>query len=165
MIPKYNNYFYGMIDLKAFHVTKTQLRILFVINMTPDITMSELADRIATSREQATRAVNPLVKRKLLIRKTDAKNRRQLKITMSDEGLEFLYNIVSEFIDCAGSPFQALSEEELDAFHDAIGVITRTMNKIALQPLQAVENHKPAKKTKKAKHEEKPKRKERAARP
>lgn len=153
MIPKYNNYFYGMIDLKRFHVTKTQFRILFVINMYPDITMSELADRIATSREQATRAVNPLVKRKLLLRKTDAKNRRQLKINLSDEGLDFLYEIVSQFIEAAGQPFQSLSDEELNAFHEAVGTITKTMNKISLQPFQAVENHKSARKSKKVKNE------------
>jgi Transcriptional regulators len=130
MIPKYNSYFYGLIDFKTFRITKTQLRALFVVHTYPGITMSELADEIATSREQATRAVSPLVRRKLLVRTTDRDNRRQLKIDLTEQGRELMVAIVNQFLDNAGKPFQSLTDRELEDFHKAIITISRTMNVI-----------------------------------
>ncbi|MGI6204682.1 MAG: MarR family winged helix-turn-helix transcriptional regulator [Anaerovoracaceae bacterium] len=130
MVPIYNGYIYSNNDLKKHNLTKTQFRALFVVNAMPDITMSDLAEQIAISREQATRAVTPLVRRKLMIRDVDSLNRRQLKIRLSDEGRKFVYELVEEFIDTAEEKFEALSPDEINDFYNAIMTVTRTLGKI-----------------------------------
>mgnify|MGYP000337984022 CR=1 FL=1 len=64
------------VDFKDHGFTKTQLCILLSLTAKSPLTMSELATYLASSKEQATRAVAPLVKTGYLERIQDETNRK-----------------------------------------------------------------------------------------
>ena len=130
MVPIYNGYIYANNNLKKHDLTKTQFRALFVVISMPGITMSDLADNIAISREQATRAVTPLVKRKLMTRTVDRMNRRQLNLKLTPEGHRFVYQLVEEFIETAEDKFKGLSQAEIDDFYNAVTTVSNTLGKL-----------------------------------
>ena len=130
MVPIYNGYIYANNNLKKHDLTKTQFRALVVAISMPGITMSDLADNIAISREQATRAVTPLVKRKLMTRTVDRMNRRQLNLKLTPEGHRFVYQLVEEFIETAEDKFKGLSQAEIDDFYNAVTTVSNTLGKL-----------------------------------
>lgn len=70
---------------KAIH-TKTQLIIFIILSVRKSLTMTEIASYISSSREQATRAVAPLVDSGYMERYVDPQNRTHIHIRLTDAG-------------------------------------------------------------------------------
>lgn len=58
------------------HMTKTQFYILITLFLRPSLTMTQIAERIGASKEQATRAVAPLADEGLIVREVSAETER-----------------------------------------------------------------------------------------
>lgn len=91
--------FYDHTDL-----TKSQMMIMCAINELGAANMGELARRIAVSREQATRAVQPLVEAGYVDRRHNEENRRTVTVSLTPAGTRLLLDHF-DFVD------QRISEE------------------------------------------------------
>ena len=92
--------------------------------------MSQLADKLCISREQATRAVAPLVRRRLVFRSIHDTNRRQLDVGLTNAGIALLAELKSEYIRHLESSFSCLSEEEKTLFSESLRNISKIMSKM-----------------------------------
>ena len=61
LYPRSRKHIYESFDRLEDDLTRTQQMILLALSVQDDLSMSQLADRICTSNEQATRAVSQLV--------------------------------------------------------------------------------------------------------
>lgn len=99
--------FYGHADL-----TKSQIMIICTINELGAANMGELARRIAVSREQATRAVQPLVEAGYVERRHNEENRRTVTVSLTCAGTRLLLDYF-DFVDQRISEeLQALTDHE-----------------------------------------------------
>lgn len=63
----------------------TQLQALFVLNVTPPLSMSVLARKLAISKQQLTKIADALVARGCVSRSSDEKNRRVILLSLTEE--------------------------------------------------------------------------------
>lgn len=119
-------------DKKKDGVTKTQQIILLALAVEEKLTMSQLASKINTSNEQATRAVAQLVDRGFIERMQDASNRRIINIRLTDKAREFISLTKAEIMDDLLDQFNKVSDEDMEKFHDAIKQIIAVLKKAEL---------------------------------
>ena len=68
IFPLCRKLIFSSLDMKDLNLTKSQLSILFALEVKPCLTMSRLSKYIGSSKEQTTRAVAPLAKEGLVER-------------------------------------------------------------------------------------------------
>jgi len=122
---------FNCIDRKRFPFTKTQLSIFTVLDMEGELTMKQIARYLASSQEQATRAVAPLADAGYVERRTDPANRTRVHIHLTDSGKQLFGACRLQLIETLSvKTRQALNEEELAALNDAANTVTRLLEKI-----------------------------------
>ncbi len=67
-------------------LTKTQVDVVLGLSTMGPMNMTQISEHIAASREQATRAVAPLVERGLLVKERNSENRRVVEVTLTEQG-------------------------------------------------------------------------------
>lgn len=92
--------------------------------------MSKLSKFIASSKEQTTRAVAPLVKEGLVERYVDEENRRYVYIRLSDQGIRMIQEAKQSFIRHLKLSFDRLSEDDLDELKQAAETTLRILKKL-----------------------------------
>ena len=118
-------------DREKYPYTKSQLILIMALLQKGSLTMKEAASYISSSKEQATRAVAPLVDKGLMERYTDPANRSYVHIQLTDTGrmlvlemLDGLYDNINKLLD------QAISNEEKLALRDSLTESIRILNKV-----------------------------------
>lgn len=76
--------------LTKSELTNYQSKVLSVLQFVPEMTMSELADRLVMSKSQLTANVDVLVRLNLVERQTDPGDRRKIIVRMTEEGNAYL---------------------------------------------------------------------------
>ena len=118
------------VDFKDHGFTKTQLCILLSLTAKSPLTMSELAAYIASSNEQATRAVAPLVKAGYLERIQDEKNRKLVLVQLTLYGKEMMQIEEVKLKETMAAKTNNLSPEEREAFAQAVNTTVQILKKL-----------------------------------
>ena len=119
------------IDKKQFRHTKTQFIILTVLALRGPLYMSQIAQYISSSNEQATRAVAPLADEGLVERTIHPDNRKHVYVSLSEQGREYVDETLSEVHSSAQKAIlNALDSEEAEKMKDAMNVILEALSKI-----------------------------------
>ena len=79
IFPICQKFLLNTIDISSMPLTKTQILILFALSGGRSLNMSQLSSYLASSKEQATRAVSPLVKEEYVTRFRSDENRKSEK--------------------------------------------------------------------------------------
>ncbi len=118
------------IDIKHSNFTKTQLFILFALMANPSLNMSQIAAYIASSHEQATRAVAPLVKLGYVERFCDESNRKLVLIRLTAEGRNFISLEKEQFKRNLINRLDMLTNEEKEEFANATYTTLKVLKKL-----------------------------------
>ena len=118
------------LDIKNLNLTKTQLFILMALMRNQSLNMSQISIYIASSQEQATRAVAPLVTSGLLERFYDESNRKLVLVRLTEMGKEFIRAkkqfISKHLLDC----FDVLTGQDEDELLDALERTLKILNTV-----------------------------------
>lgn len=117
-------------DFKELGFTKTQLSILFALTAKTPLTMSELSTYIACSKEQATRAVAPLVKDGYLERIQDESNRKLVLVRPTPYGKKIIQSEEAKLRDTMDSKFCCLSQQDQEEFRKAVNTTLEILKKL-----------------------------------
>ncbi len=90
LLPLINRTILTASRIREFGYTKTQLTIFAALTLRESLTMSQVSGYISSSKEQATRAVAPLVDEGLVERFVDPENRTHIHIRLTAKGNEFM---------------------------------------------------------------------------
>ena len=113
IFPICQKFLLNTIDIPSMDLTKTQILILFALSGGRSLNMSQLSSYLASSKEQATRAVSPLVKDEYVTR------------FRSDENRKMVY--VKEYLS---KRFESLSKEDQELFHQSLSNILTILKKM-----------------------------------
>lgn len=130
LFPNYNQHLHMLLSINNLDLTKTQLKAILIIANEQTMSMSELADHMCISREQATRVINPLADRGLIHREIHPGNRRQIDIRLSTQGITCLEDMKATYSEPLFSSLDRLEPEELQKFLDAVDVVIHTLGKL-----------------------------------
>jgi len=116
---------------KEFGYTKSQLHIFSALLLRGELTMSQVAGFIGSSKEQATRAVAPLVEDGMLERYIAPENRTRIHIRLTEQGKQFITQCRNSFADNLDAALnQAVSAEEKTELFRAVESMIRILSKL-----------------------------------
>lgn len=131
LLPLINRTAFSVVDLKEFGYTKTQLIICIALFRCENLTMSQVARYISSSKEQATRAVAPLVDDGIAERYVDSHNRTRIHIRLTDLGKEEMMKFRSTiFKNIQTLLREKLTQEELVELWQATESMIRLLSKL-----------------------------------
>lgn len=105
----------------AERLTRTQIVILTALMTRDDLTMSQIAEFIGSSKEQATRAVAPLVEQGLVERFISDTNRTRVHIRLTERGEAWMADFGQAFRETIRAAMAGtLTEEEQDDLRRAV---------------------------------------------
>ncbi|MGN0594425.1 MAG: MarR family transcriptional regulator [Hominimerdicola sp.] len=119
-------------DKKKYEITRTQQIIMLSLSANGTLTMSQLASKINTSNEQATRAVAQLVDKGFIVRMQNPDNRRVINIKLTDKAQKFMDKTINEIKDEILKKFECVSDEEMEKTYQALMQIS-TVLKLAMK--------------------------------
>jgi DNA-binding MarR family transcriptional regulator len=117
-------------DKKKYEITRTQQIILLSLSVAGVLNMSQLAEKINTSNEQATRAVAQLVDKGFIVRMQNPTNRRVINIMLTDEARLFLNKMKDEILGELVSRFSEISDEEMEQLYSSILNVSTILKKV-----------------------------------
>lgn len=117
-------------DKKKDEITRTQQIIMLSLCIEGTLTMSQLASKINTSNEQATRAVAQLVDKGFVIRMQNPDNRRVINIRLTDEAMRFMEKMKNEILDDILGKFSSVSDSDMKKMKDALVFINSILKKV-----------------------------------
>ncbi len=101
-----------------------QIHLLFFLKNKNSITMTELASQFKILKQQLTFLTNKLEENGFIERKHDQKDRRLIKIFITQDGLDYLSKQQKLALEMTIHKFEKLSEEDVRKLHDAILTIS-----------------------------------------
>ena len=115
---------------EKYDITRTQQIIMLSLCIEGTLTMSQLASKINTSNEQATRAVAQLVDKGFVIRMQNPDNRRVINIRLTDEAMRFMEKMKNEILDDILGKFSSVSDSDMKKMKDALVFINSILKKV-----------------------------------
>lgn len=120
-------------------VTGSQLWILQEVAKTPDIGVSELAERLSIHQSTCSQLVEKLVHRGLVIKERSKEDQRRVGLCLSEEASKILKNAPGPAEGILPEALQALTESALLALDksliEVIGQLSTKDDKLADRPL------------------------------
>ena len=117
-------------DKKKYDITRTQQIIMLSLSVCGTLTMSQLASKINTSNEQATRAVAQLVDKGFIVRMQNPNNRRVINIKLTEKAEAFFEKMKSEILDELLLKFSSISDEEMEKLNDSLTEVAAVLKKV-----------------------------------
>lgn len=101
---------------------KAGFQVLFILSMPeyPQPTMSFLAEEMGITKQQLTKLVNDLEAMGLVKRIHDERNRRQVYVTLTDDGRNEFKEIKQAMLECTVAGLKDFSEDELEQLGDCL---------------------------------------------
>jgi DNA-binding MarR family transcriptional regulator len=106
-------------------LTFIQMKVLMTLAGSLDDapTLSPIAEKLGLSLPSASRAVDGLVKRKLVARTEDPTDRRQRRLSLTDSGRELADRIVAARLEGLGQFAASLTEDERERLDEALELL------------------------------------------
>lgn len=92
--------------------------------------MSELSSSLKLSKQQATQIIDKLYQHHLIQRFHDEKDRRMIRIAISEEGTQFLKENVIDSASVEASMPLTLDEKEKEELRNATDTLIRLLTKL-----------------------------------
>lgn len=130
LYPRARKLMYKSFDRLDDDLTRTQQIILLSLAIRDNLSMSQLASKICTSNEQATRAVTQLVDKGLVNRTQNKTNRRVVNITLTQKARDHIEAAKKAALAESFSNSQLISDEEMQAINNSIHTILEIIKKL-----------------------------------
>ena len=116
---------------REFDLTKSQMLLMLALYHYGSVTMKQVSEFISSSKEQATRAVHPLVDRGLVERFELETNRKHVYIRLTESGQKLIKTAVKEYHDETATRIEAsLSKKEYARLQKAVCVVDELLSKV-----------------------------------
>lgn len=116
---------------KKFGITKSQMVIFIILHFKGSTTMSEVAQYLSSSKEQATRAVAVLCDNGLVERYEDPSNRTHVYIRLTEKGREFMQTLREKLHeDIKVKLNRSLTEEDRKELQESVQKTVEILNKV-----------------------------------
>lgn len=107
-----------------------QMHTLMTVHKHQGATMGALSEQMMMTRQQMTKIIDGLVERQLVERQTDPENRRQVLVTISDQGERYLDEMARRKADRMRRMLDAVEDADVDRLLEAIRTFKDVLGKI-----------------------------------
>ena len=125
-----NNIFKPLEKAMTTELSHMQFHVLMHLHSKGTLSMSELASEMKILKQQLTPITDKLAELNYVERVNDNKDRRSVKISITQAGLDFIEESKQKGLQLVESKLENLSSEDVKAFHDAIKTIDEIVHKL-----------------------------------
>jgi DNA-binding MarR family transcriptional regulator len=111
-------------------LTNYQSKVLTVLQIVPEISMTELADRLVMLKPQLTANVDVLVKLDFVERVFDESDRRKIKIRLSAQGRQYLEETKQKMAKYYDTFFDKMTEAEYMSLYSSMETMLSLLQKL-----------------------------------
>ena len=116
---------------KQYGLTKSQVVVLVALHYRESVTMSEIAQYLSSSKEQATRAVASLFDAGLVDRFEQPENRTHVYIRFTEKGKQFMQDFSTRMrAEITARLSASLSPEELETLRGCVETTVELLGKV-----------------------------------
>lgn len=113
-------------------VSPMQMQALIVIKKSGALNMTELAERLLMTRQQLTKVISAFVKKELVVRGSDPKNRRHVIISLSEKGERFLEDLVTSNPNGLSQFLSVLDDSDSRKLLDAMVMVREVLSNVEM---------------------------------
>ena len=114
---------------KRYNISGHQMSSIWYLRKTPNLTMTELANKLNISKQQVTKLVDSLVNKNLVKRKYPASNRRVILLNLTEYALEVIEDVEKVYTENFISILQTKDKEEIDCLFESMNNISNILMK------------------------------------
>ena len=111
-------------------ISPLQFHILLILKDKKPRSMSDLATEMDVLKQQLTFLTDKLAENNYIQRIPDPKDRRSIKVSITQSGLDYLDKYREQTLNLITLKFEQLSIEELDELHTAIQSMHKIINRL-----------------------------------
>jgi DNA-binding MarR family transcriptional regulator len=115
-IKLHNQLNFVLLTQKHIFLFPGQAFCLWYVSLNPGINQKSIADQMYVATPTVSKILRNLEKKGLIERKKDDKDKRTLRIFLSDEGEKLLKDLRETFVDIINLEFDGMSYEDLCSF-------------------------------------------------
>ena len=115
------------IAMEKYHLTVEQFQTLRRIRKGQH-SVSLLAETTQTSRSAVSRVVDGMVNKGMIARGLDPNDRRNIPLTLTEEGQRVMADIYDQTEDWLASRFSHLTSKESEQLNEALSILSRLFN-------------------------------------
>ena len=116
---------------KKYGLTKSQIFIFLVLRYKGSMTMSEVAQYISSSKEQATRTVASLCDHGLLERYEDSGNRTHVHIKFTAAGEKYMQQLAEQLkTEISKKLTSCLTEEDIETLRSSVETTIEILSRV-----------------------------------
>lgn len=131
LLPLLQKIVHSESGVKERGMTKTRIIIFAALVLRGSLTMGQVAGYIGSSKEQATRAVAPLVEAGYVERYVKDENRSKIHIRLTDAGKAITDDRIGRFSENLNEKMnQRLSREELQTLFDTVNTLINLLDRL-----------------------------------
>ena len=101
----------------------------FLLWFEDGIAMTELAKALQLPKQRLTKLINSLVENGFALRRSDANDRRVIKVLLTDKAKQYIERISSCDIESYKRNFKNMDMEEMEQFQAAVETLLRILSK------------------------------------
>ena len=101
----------------------------FLLWFEDGIAMTELAKALQLPKQRLTKLINSLVENGFALRRSDANDRRVIKVLLTDKAKQYIERISSCDIESYKENFKNMDMEEMEQFQTAVETLLRILSK------------------------------------
>ncbi|MBX7095563.1 MAG: MarR family transcriptional regulator [Flavobacteriales bacterium] len=128
-IRNYRQYATQQLKEAGFSITIDQWLVLKVLHEDPEVTQSELAEKVLKDKASVTRIIEILVKDKYLQRKSHDESRRRYKLIITQKGLSLLSEIQTVVLRNRRVALKGVEKNDLDVAENVLRNIAENCSK------------------------------------
>ncbi len=130
-IKLHNQLNFVLLTQKHIFLFPGQAFCLWFVGLNPGTNQKSIADQMYVATPTVSKILSNLEKKGLIERKKDSKDKRTLRIFLSDEGQKLLKDLKETFIDIINLEFEGMSYEDLCIFKKCLSqVSTNILNNL-----------------------------------
>ena len=130
LYPRGRKLIYKAFDKLEDDLTRTQQIILLALAVKDNLSMSQLASKICTSNEQATRAVTQLVDKGLVNRMQNKTNRRVVNISLTQKARDHIEGAKKAVLNETLASARGLTDEDMLVIKNSIQAVLEIIKKL-----------------------------------
>jgi len=118
---------------KKLGITRVQTMTLRFVIYNEECKTSDIADFLSVSRSDATRITDTLVSKGFIERINDEKDRRVIRLKITDEGKKIFEDIRKELVLCFSKILEKMDKEDAEALMKGLRALSNVLKEIDLE--------------------------------
>lgn len=113
--------------LIEFDITTSQWAVLKLLSVESTLTQAQIAEKLNSDRATSGSVIERLIKKELLLKRTNSSDRRAFDISLSQKGIDIVESLTKLAVESNQQALQGITECEVNTLYKVLKQITNNL--------------------------------------